>query len=382
MRRWQHCLALSFLASVVSLPAADAAPPPEQPTRTIVSGVLTDTADKPVPGGVDLFAWPTGRPVEVGQTVELLPVGNGRAARDGRFAIAGDLTPDLAELARLNGGYINFVLQAAVAGAIEETHFSRYVGDTPIAAQETGRPKRPTEWRASPEESAKPVRITVPEPPASTATPGDRRISPMQGGCWGLKRIGTEIGHTTIGELRAPADTIGARFVYGERADSEIGIAQRGAHEPWSLKGSFHIANSEDSEVAQRAASNEHLLVTGRFIYDKYEYHCPTGRREKVVPREWMGDIQSQPTAVRGCAGFPEDKTGRYGQGTEFKRDREKAVKWEGAVSVFGAALTARSGYSRWTRGHWKFGVAPLHVLCGDDGPPKRAGHIFAGTSG
>ncbi|MGH8992544.1 MAG: hypothetical protein ACRDZ7_13640 [Acidimicrobiia bacterium] len=189
------------------------------------------------------------------------------------------------------------------------------------------------------------------------------------------------MAETVIGELRAPHDTVEAVFTYGKRADSEIGVATKGTHGPWSGSGSFHIANSEDTEVTQWAGSGQHLLVLTRFIYDRFEYTCPSGRREKVVAREWMGDVQSVPTAERGCAGVPEERLGRFTPGTGFHRNKEKAVRWEGAVGVFGASLTARSGYSRWVRGHWKFGSAGMHLLCGDNGPPKRAGRIFAGTS-
>jgi hypothetical protein len=378
MRRWQLCLALSFLASVVSIPAADAALSAESEAGAIVSGLLADAADNSVAGRVELFAWPTGRPVEIGETMQLLPVGHDRAAENGRFSVAGELTPELAELARLNGGYINFVLQAAAAGAFEETHFSRYVGDTPITAHEARTAKRTTEWRASPEETAEPVKVRLSEAAGASTSAGGRRISPMQGGCSGLKLIDKQIGHTVLGELRAPQDTLEARFTYGERADSEIGVAARGTKGPWGMAGSFHMGNSGTGEWAK---SDEHLLVTGRFMYEKYEYTCPSGRREKVVPREWMGDAQSQPTAMRGCAGAPEGRTGHYGHDTEFDRDREKAVQWHRAVSVFGAELSARSGYSRWVKGHWKFGSGTLHLLCGDDGPPRKAGHIFAGTS-
>jgi hypothetical protein len=381
MRRWQLCLALSFLTSVTYVPAADAALSAEERARAIVSGLLTDAADHPTAGGVELFAWPTGRPVEVGQTVELLPIGSDRAGKDGRFAITGDLTPDLAELARLNGGYINFVLQAAAAGVLEETHFSRYVGDTPITAEEAGRPRRPIEWRAAPEEAAEPVRVNLPEAPKATTTSGDRPISPMQGGCYGTKLVESRVADTVIGELRAPHDTVEASFTYGKRADSEIGVVTKGSQGPWKGSGSFHIANSEDTEVTQWARSDQHLLVKTRFLYDRFEFTCPSGKFQKVVAREWMGDIQSEATTVHGCAGAPEERLGRYTPETEVKRNKEKAVRWEGAAGVFGASLNARSGYSRWVRGYWRFGRDPMHLLCGDDGPPKQAGHIFAGTS-
>ena len=381
MRRWQLCLALSLLISVTYVPAADAALSAEEGAGAIVSGLLADAADNPVAGNVELYAWPTGRPVEVGQTLQLLPVGSDRAARDGLFEIAGELTPDLAELARLNGGYINFVLQAAAAGVFEETHFSRYVGDTPITAQEAGRAERPFEWRASPEEPAEPVRVRLQNTPEASTKSGDRPIHPMQGGCSGLRLIERHVAGTVIGELRAPDDTLEAFFAYGKRADSEIGVAGRGSHGPWSGSGSFHIANADDTAVTQWANSGQHLLVRSRFEYGRYEFTCPSGRREEVVPEKWMGDVQSEPTGVRGCAGAPERRRGKFGPNSDMKRNRENAARWEGAVGVFGASLTARSGYSKYVQGYWRFGPAHDHVLCGDDGPPKEAKHIYAGTS-
>ncbi len=380
MRRWQLCLALSLLASILYVPAADAALSTQKETGPIVSGLLADAADNPVAGGVELYAWPTGRPVEIGQTLQLLPVGHDRAARDGLFEIAGDLTPDLTELARLNGGYINFVLQAAAAGVMEETHFSRYVGDTPITAQESGRAQRPVEWKASPEESGEPVRIKL-ESAGEGTTSGDRPIRPMQGGCSGLRLIERHIAGTIIGELRAPDDTVEAFFAYGKRADSEIGVAGRGSHGPWSGSGSFHIANSDDTAVTQWANSGQHLLVRSRFEYGRYEFTCPSGRREKVVPESWMGDVQSEPTGVRGCAGATERQRGKFGPNSDMRRNRENAARWEGAVGVFGASLTARSGYSKYVQGYWRFGLAGDHLLCGDDGPPREAKHVYAGPS-
>lgn len=203
----------------------------------------------------------------------------------------------------------------------------------------------------------------------------------MQGGCWGTKLVESSIGYTTIGELRAPPDTVSATFTYGRRADSEIGVAARASRGQWEGSGSFHIANAHGTQVDQDAVGGEHILVTGRFNYDRFEYQCGPGKREKVVPREWMGDVQPQPTSVRGCAGVPEGRMGHYGPRSKFTRDSEKAVRWEGAVSVFGASLTGRSGYSQYVRGHWVFGSVGDHWLCGDDGPPREARHIFAGTS-
>jgi hypothetical protein len=381
MRRWQLCLALSFLVSVGSIPGAHAALSAAGGLDDIVSGVLTDLADNPVAGSLELFAWPTGRRAEVGQTIQLVPVGHDRASRNGHFDIAGSLTPELGELARLNGGYVNFVLQAAAGGVIEETHFSRYVGDTAFTAQEARGTKPPVDWRTSPEDAAEPIRVRMREGGADTTASDDRPIHAMQGGCWGLTLAETQVHDTVIGELRTPDDTVDALFSYGKRADSEIGVATRAANGSWSGAGSFHIANSDETAVTQRAGSGKHLLIRSRFLYDRYEYFCPTGKRERVVPHEWMGDVQAEPTTVRGCAGVPETRLGRFTADTDFTRNKENAARWEAAANVFGATLEAKSGYSRWVQGYWKFGAAGMHVLCGDDGPPRRARHIFAGTS-
>jgi hypothetical protein len=264
---------------------------------------------------------------------------------------------------------------------MEETHFSRYVGDTPISAQEAGRGQRPVEWRAAPEESAEPLRFKLQNSSEAGTTSGERPIRPMQGGCSGLRLVERQVAGTVIGELRAPDDTLEAFFAYGKRADSEIGIAGRGAHGPWSGSGSFHIANADDTAITQWANSGQHLLVRSRFEYGRYEFNCPSGRREKVVAEKWMGDVQSEPTAVRGCAGAPEKRVGHFGQNSDMRRNRENAARWEGAVGVFGASLTARSGYSKYVQGYWHFGPASDHVLCGDDGSPREAQHIYAGTS-
>ena len=94
-----------------------------------------------------------------------------------------------------------------------------------------------------------------------------------------------------------------------------------------------------------------------------------------------MGDVQSEPTGVRGCAGATERQRGKFGPNSDMRRNRENAARWEGAVGVFGASLTARSGYSKYVQGYWRFGLAGDHLLCGDDGSPKEAQHIYAGPS-
>ncbi|MGH8971735.1 MAG: hypothetical protein ACRD0C_00835 [Acidimicrobiia bacterium] len=333
-------------------------------------------------GEVELLAWPTGQPVEVGQTVELVLVGRVRTASDGTFAVRSDATPELASLARINGGYVNLELRALSGRLVQETHLSRYLAEKPTDLSSRRRDHE-VAWKAAPDEPAATVALRF-DPPSS----GPRPMSvsnpavPIQGGCWGTRVVDSQIGDTVIGELRTPPDTETASFVYGRKADSEISVAARAADGPWSVSGSHHIANTQAAEVTQWAVSNEHFLVQSRFVYDKYEYFCPSGRREKVVPREWFGDVHPKPTPVQGCGHAPESRLGHYGSRSEFKREQERATRWEGAAEVFGNSLSARSGYSRDVRANWKFGTAfDDHLLCGDNGKPATATRIFAGPS-
>jgi hypothetical protein len=375
MRRWQPILAFS-MASILCLPAVGERQASAQDPPLIASGAISDTTGHPLAGEVELLAWPTGKDIAIGQTAPLVSVGQGRVSRDGRFALTSEVTPELADLASHNGGYVNFELRTMAGGTMNEADFSRYLAAPTIAAQGTGKSRRPA-WRAAPdEEGIEPLHVTIDGTPSSPDA-----IRPMQGGCYGMTLIDRQIAATTIGELRAPGDTTEAAFVYGKRADSAIAVAERSAYGPWAISGTFHLANSQSAAVTQWAHSGEHVLVRSRFTYDRYEYFCPSGRKEKVVPHDWFGDVQSQPTEVRGCGKSPEARRGHYGANTGFDRTREKATKWDGAADVFGASLTAQSGYSQFVQGHWTFGSEGDHLLCGDDGPPAKAQHIFAGPS-
>jgi hypothetical protein len=382
MRRWQVFMAFVSI-SLMLAPAADAAASLEDGPSEIVSGLLVDTAERPVAGGVELYAWPTGRPVRVGESPQLVPVGFVRTGDDGRFAVRSGVIRDVAELAELNGGYVNFELRAfAPGGVIQETYFSRYLDSARFAAQAAdGRQvRRRPEWEAEPDQPAEPLRIALSAPSNGGSRPVNR-ISPMQGGCYGLKLLETQIAETVIGELRTPPDTKTASFRYGKQADSEISAAGKGAKGPWELSGSHHIGNAQGGAVTQKASGGQHLIVRSRFAYDRYEHFCPSGRREKIVPREWKGDVMSVPTPERGCKYASQDNLGKYGADTLFDRSKERAVTWSGAASIFGASISARSGYSQRVAANWEFGSQPLHLLCGDDGPPWASRHVFAGFS-
>ncbi len=190
------------------------------------------------------------------------PVGRVRTTSDGRFAVRSDATPELASLAEINGGYVNLELRALSGRLVQETHLSRYLRQD-SARSFSARPSANDHgiaWQAAPDEAPEPVALRFDKPSSGTRTLSvNNPTLPMQGGCWGLKVVDSQIGDTVIGELRTPPDTETASFVYGRKADSEISVAARAADGPWSVSGSHHIANAQAAEVTQWAVSNEHL---------------------------------------------------------------------------------------------------------------------------
>jgi hypothetical protein len=372
-------ISLALITSpLASTSGAVTAPAQQSSGPVIASGRLLDTSSRPTPGTVELLAWPPAESQQVGQEVALVPVAQTQSGSDGRFTLRAADSPVLAALAAANGGYVNLELHALSGGSVEETHFSRYLSPSSLDA------KRPqATWLARPDEAAEPVTVRFQRPSGMRAQAVDGSVKlPAQGGCAGLRLLEKTASDTVVGELRTEPDTKAAKFVYGKTADSDISVALRTGGGNWSLSGEHHVANSAGSAVTQNAGRDQHMTVLSSFEYGRYETICPSGRQEKVMPLGWRGGgLATRPTPHRGCSSAPELRLFRFGDNGEFKRDRERAVSWGGAASVFGASLSARSGYSQFVHADWKFGSEPEHLLCGDDGNPSESSHIFAGHS-
>ena len=57
-----------------------------------------------------------------------------------------------------------------------------------------------------------------------------------------------------------------------------------------------------------------------------------------------------------------------------------KKGRFNAAVSIFGASLTAQSGFSTTVRLHYHFGtVQPQHWMCGDDNFISSSHRVFSG---
>lgn len=78
-----------------------------------------------------------------------------------------------------------------------------------------------------------------------------------------------------------------------------------------------------------------------------------------------------------GCLGNPHRD--EYENDTDFYRNRNEAASWGGAAEVFGASLSASSGYSRYVEVYMEFGSNPVHHVCGDDDDAMHSKRVWTG---
>lgn len=318
------------------------------------------------------YAWPTNIPMSVGDRVNLTPVAWTETESDGRFTLRAAGSPALQRLASANGGYLNLSLEAASDDRRQPLNISRYLGNGTFASG--GGPGG--SWPESPDVEAEPVVVRF-----------DGDVSRFQASnagtpyhpCFGeYDIVETKKADTVVGELNTESDTTSARFVYGEgnHADSDISIAARPNGGRWSVAGTHHIANSDETRVFKEAVAMERLRISSSFDYHLLRDRC-RNPSERVAPHGWRTGVTSVPHVVPACGG--NDNSVDYEPRSGFRRDTNRAATWGGAAEVFGASISARSGYSRYVTVEMVFGQRPIHTVCGDNAPPNRSNHVYSG---
>ncbi|MGH8992535.1 MAG: hypothetical protein ACRDZ7_13595 [Acidimicrobiia bacterium] len=333
----------------------------------IATGVLRGPDRDPVEGAVAAYAWPTNIPMSVGDVIRLTPVGWTNTGPDGAFVLRSQATPELERLAEANGGYVNLSLEADAGGRHEQHHFSRHLG--------TGREFSGPAWRERPELEATPIELRF----DSATFAAGRDAQPLHP-CWAeFEVVDTKKAATVVGELNPEEDTIAATFTYGEgnQADSDISIGVRSPDGNWATEGSHHLGNSDEGRTVKHAGPMERLRIANNFDYHLYRTRC--GNREQIVPHGWRGGVSSVPHLIPDCSDPEHDD--KYENGSEFRRERNRGATWGGAAHVFGASLSARSGYSKQVQVVMNFGDRPVHHVCGDNADAMHSNFVWTGIN-
>ena len=216
------------------------------------------------------YAWPTNIPMSVGDRVDLIPVAWTETESDGRFTLRASGSPALQRLASANGGYLNLSLEASSADRHQPLNISRYLGDGTFASGGGSG----GDWLESPDVEAEPVVVRFDEAGSTLqVSNGGTPYHP----CFGeYDLVETKKADMVVGELNTESDTMKARFVYGEgnHADSDISIAARPNGGRWSLAGTHHMSNSDETRVFKDAVAMERLRISSSFDYHLYRDRC------------------------------------------------------------------------------------------------------------
>ncbi len=326
-------------------------------------------------GPIELRAWPTGLPLGVGDVVNPPLVTTGSTDAGGRFRLRTGATSELWRLADANNGYVNFVMSTPNGG---DWHFSRYLGKRRTM---TGPRGTDVTWEARPGLPAEPLEIDLPHETTLSSTASEDGAHPRRPYmCGHYEVVRTDRASTKIGEINAESDTVQSDFIYGEgdTADSDISVAIRGRG-PWQLSGSHHVGTTRVARVGHEGGSLESIWFASGFEYHLMRDEC---NREKVIVHRWRGGIENHPQINQGCTIEPYQRYAeRYDAGGKFERYENEAVTWTNAAEIFGASLTASSGFSKEVHMQLKFGAAARHVVCGDNDVPISSKRVFSGNS-
>jgi hypothetical protein len=328
-----------------------------------------------------------GRPVELfvqGQSGSN-PAFTSRTNAKGSDAISISLSRTMMSMAQRNGGYLNFDLVIARNNQSPLTYaFTRYVGSD---SGNTGSGTSVHNSLVGSEtsvilQSGRRPRVDSVEDP--TISNFQSSAVPNSGICDYVKgTTSTSTAWMTIGEMHNAKDST-ATFTYGQTADSTVEVGYSPTGSSWTSDGTSQVSNTvSSSESLTRNSSqwyDQGWQLTSLFTFTKTEYigeNACAGRVYYLLSAsQWDGgfgfgrDESSQD-------GVPNKWTTPFPAGSEFQTSTAKAYTYSAAVSVFGATLSATSGYSTFVGIQWTFSGFTQY-LYGNDGYPPSASIIYA----
>jgi len=192
---------------------------------------------------------------------------------------------------------------------------------------------------------------------------------------------------TVVGEMNNAYPGGKTSFSYGNQADSSISTAVSVNGGPFELGTAKHVSNASGSTGSFTRGGPYARKVIGFFTYDKKRYFCKDrfgdSRKElHVEPVAWEGSIiggRALPAAINRCR-RNSPNTVRVPPGYVFSTSSEHAATWSNAAKVFGAGLSAQSGFSSFVTETITMPKAKgRYYICGSDGPPATASRVFTG---
>jgi hypothetical protein len=349
-----------------AVPAATGAAGP------VLTGRVSDANGNAISGEIGVYLANDDVPEQTAIAV-------GSTADDGSFSlqVRSGQAAAVVRTAAENGGWVNFDVIASNGGLTYSGAVSRKI-NLGVWSDGIGTPA--------------PLNITLASgspgvfgSPALRSLAGARRA--MQLICPVLHYpVATRDEWAVIGELHT-GDNQRAVFEYGQKADSDIsiGVSEDGTH--WTVSGSAHVSTSLANSETWPELSHFGAALETRFRFTKYQYFLgcsPQVKWFKVKVTKWLSSGRVGEDLRRfdnRCTTTYAKYAAQFAPGQHAATHRQRAHTWDAGVTVFGASLDARSGFSKWVSAEWTFGRKnPRYWLCGSDDDFVSASRIFAGA--
>jgi len=304
-------------------------------------------------------------------------------------------------LADQNNGYFNFsVVVSDPSGAPDVYNFTYHLPDAETNSSESMngsvsqvKDSSPVGVQLSPYGGHKPwvegknsiQSMTAPTQSMAALQPNDQTCQ------WMNSMVSSTEAYTTVGELHnAEYGSATFTYGYGGTADSTIGVGySSNGTSGWSADGTFHVSNTYGAQQTRTQTSPDTgYQVKTEFTYDKYEWqqYCagvPTGAAPyyTVEANTWDGGMEwgANVSQYDGHeASYSQYAIEEYPNST-FTRSSNTAYTYSAGVSVFGATLSATSGFSQYVQESWTFPAnGGVSWLYGHDGAPTYSTIIYA----
>lgn len=190
--------------------------------------------------------------------------------------------------------------------------------------------------------------------------------------------------YTTVGELHDVPNFSYASFSYGQVADSSIGVGwSTNGGSTWGLNGTIDISNSNQVKVTKSVPGTGNWYgyhQDALFHYQKSrQWYCVDWTNTyRILATQWDGGMQ-QGAYEGNYDNVPNQYTIKVDTYSTWQRISNNAATYSGGVTVWGARLSAQSGYSASVEAMWQT-QSQKGYLYGNNTWPSSSGWIYAST--
>ena len=200
--------------------------------------------------------------------------------------------------------------------------------------------------------------------------------------------------NTLLTEVHAYGNGETVNVTYGRSADTTVETTtSTSPSSGWSASGSIHVGNSRGASASATFSANYGKIERITIQYQRYKIAACQHTTYENDGDNWTGSMDNAGGDVSSADGHCLDSTyankrGHWnggkvgGQVNSFSTGTESDKTFSAAVTVFGATLWAKSGYSANAKLTWTFPTAGLYYyLCGNNAPPATAQTVYAGPN-